>query len=240
MPLAQVALEILSHFAPPGDQEICVGEFYECYDILLSSNACPLSEQWNVAKTCITPGALAANSIITRQHLNNASNQVEPNWPAVYLLAMVWGFGSVVDTPAKDGPAKLFVSTQTTGAEERIIRTANLVLGGNLQDAFGGLCKADGANKLRQIGSSFGTKYLYAVGLRNPADANPKPLVFDARVKRSLRALPGGPPAWLPMNQPNHYHDYCACMGESADILGDAWTAYNLEQLLFEHNGDFA
>lgn len=260
MPFPETAINFLQGIDPPGDQDIRVGRFYQCYDILLSHNDCPLAANWGHAKAHIAAisenGRFDHNSRITRGFLEQfmilpqlAYEPPPTDYGAVYLLAMLWGYGSTGNKPAKDGPAKLFVSTQTDGALAKLELVANFVMVGGLAKAFDLFCLPNGDCKLRETGPSFGSKFLYAVGLALDDDIQTRPLVFDSRIDRSLKALMNLAPVndqnrvameeWIRMTTGEHYAAYCACMAETAPLINQAWSAYVLEQLLFEHNGQF-
>ena len=254
------AITHLAAFSAPIEQAVHVGKFIECHDILLSHS--PLAIDWDKVKEHISlhngGNTLSSNSIITRECLAVDEFQ-QPNWPAVYLLSMVWGFGETNGRPAKDGPAKLFVSTQTPQAAQRINNAAGRVLAGDLAGAFDSLCVIDGASKLSEIGPSFGTKFLFAVGMHLalflPTQNPIRPLVYDARIKKALDKLfasfqanmPAQDFLWMDVKEGVHYEAYCACISESATLMNRNsravhvhWDAYKLEQLLFEQAGNIA
>jgi len=159
---------------------------------------------------------------------------------------MLWGFGET----AKDGPAKLFVSTQTQLAEAKLTRVANQVLAGNLAAAFDDFCLTEGSSKLKQVATSFGTKFIFAVGMGLHRNAI-RPLVYDGRIGAAIKSLKTHFPAemtraifpWLEdVKCGTNYLAYCACINETAVLMNpvgaepnDHWDAYKLEQLLFQH-----
>jgi hypothetical protein len=254
MPFPPAVIQHLANFGAPAEQVVPINKFFECYDILLSHPACPLHQTWTETKAYLAAQnenlPLGVNTNITRNCLSGAVAVPVPNWPVIYLLTMLWGFGE----RDKAGSAKLFVSTKTPDVAGKIVAVAELVLAGNLVAAFNGFCVNGGDSKLHEVGKAFGTKFLFVAGMHLPPDAI-RPLVFDENIKKALAALRAQFPhdldamafPWFDVNNGAEYESYCSCINEAAaamnEIEGAAnvhWDAYKLEQLLFEHQANIA
>lgn len=252
MPFPPAVVNRLAQFSGPNVQSVRVGEFHQCFDVLLSHQSCPLNLSWAKAKLHLAAhdnnAGFKASTIVSRTCLRAAAVDRQPDWPAVYLLAMIWGFGETNGKPAKDGPPKLFVSTQTADVAIKLDKVAAEVVAGNLAASFDAICTQDGGAKLRQMGTSFGTKFLFIVGMRLRQEAV-HPLVFDRRIAKALLALRAGFPddlnatdfPWFKVADGAEYQSYCSCIKETAALMNkveggfyDQWDSYKLEQLLFE------
>jgi hypothetical protein len=254
MPFPPAVIQHLANFGAPAEQVVPINKFFECYDILLSHQACPLRQTWTETKAHLAAQngnlPLGGDTNITRNCLSGAVAVPVPNWPVVYLLTMLWGFGK----RDKAGPAKLFVSTKTPDVAGKIVTVAELVLAGNLVAAFNGFCVNGGGSKLREVGKAFGTKFLFVAGMQLPPTVI-RPLVFDDNIKKALAALRAHFPdhlnavnfPWFKVRNGAEYEAYCTCINETAaamnGIEGAAhvhWDAHKLEQLLFEHKANIA
>ena len=218
-------------------QRIRIGRFLPCYDRLLSDPTLGFREEWEWAKRFIARRNKAKvvneSHLISRPDLKEAAGQCAGNWTRVYILAMLWGYGASTGQPAKDGPAKLYLSLRTQDARNIIERAAGEIIQGNLEAGFTHFCI--GESKLKEVGVSFGTKFLFAVGLVGNA-VDVKPLVYDARIHKSLEALDYNYPAPSGLRAAD-YVRYCNLMSWLAKQINA--DAGQLEQLLFEKKGNF-
>lgn len=144
MPFPPAVVNRLAQFSGPNVQSVRVGEFHQCFDVLLSHQSCPLNLSWAKAKLHLAAhdnnAGFKASTIVSRTCLRAAAVDRQPDWPAVYLLAMIWGFGETNGKPAKDGPPKLFVSTQTADVAIKLDKVAAEVVAGNLAASFDAIC----------------------------------------------------------------------------------------------------
>ena len=216
-------------------QNIRIGRFFICYDVLLSSQRLGLEKEWARVKKYIALNNNDANEVgprsaIARESLERSRNSGSGglNWMEIYILSMLWGYGETNGRPAKDGPTKLFVSLATPDSNEIICQAAKFICDGDIKAGFELFCAGD--RHLEEVGVAFGTKFLFAVGLTVP-NAQVKPLVFDSRIKNSLEAL------GYEINalDATEYLVFCR---EMADIATRITVPVDkLEQFLFEANG---
>lgn len=111
------------------------------------------------------------------RHLSEQAATSAITYRRLLLAAMLWGYG-----PIRYGPSRV---GKMLGGDAELINvllseTAQLVRDGNHAEAVRQL-------HLPQLGVSFATKYLYAVGLGY--ELHPGPLVLDLRVAAALRQL---------------------------------------------------
>jgi hypothetical protein len=154
---------------------------------------------------------------------------------------MLWGYGENDDS----GPVKLFYALNTKNAENIIKSTAEQVLNGKLKDAFVTI------RGLREIGASYGTKFLFAAGQARPL--TPQPLVLDGKLAKALHN-------WWSENEANRrfdlgskdysypkgikraaegYFAYCDELQNIAGQLSPPSSPEIVEQFLFENPKPF-
>jgi hypothetical protein len=163
------------------------------------------------------------------------------SWSSLFMATMIWGFG------AKDerGPVKIFLAIHTPGAAQIISDTVACVYECQLAEALVSIRRLD------EIGTSFGTKFLYAAGLGCLFD--PKPYVLDSKVIKALRHGLGenvandrfGLSAVASTHKSgietaaNGYANYCSALKEWANGLGDGINPEQLELFLFQNSDTF-
>lgn len=92
------------------------------------------------------------------------------------LLTVAWGKGSDVC-----GPCVAFEALSTDGADEKLEQVVGAMSENRVLDAYSLLASEC---RLREIGPSFGTKFLYFLGARS--DVEPMPLILDSIVGARL------------------------------------------------------
>lgn len=170
-----------------------------------------------------------ANNGISREFIHNhAAKDVDP--VEVFLLAMVWGFGTVgygahktakmlANPKSEDNIRKIFQATRDEGAA-----------------AGWSALLAD--HKVRGLGISFGTKLLYFAGYSTGHEL--RPLVLDDNVRWSLYDLARGavpPPGTTVMKK--HYLNYLELARSWADDPSWAQEPDVVEYALFGLNGRY-
>ena len=169
--------------------------------------------------------------------LAEACKSSEQLWPTLFTISMLWGYGENDDS----GPVKLFYALNTKNAEGIIQSTADYVASGRLTDAFVTI------RGLKEIGASYGTKYLFAVG--RAYRLSPEPLVLDGKLVKALRNWWGGNEADQRFNlgakdysypkgierAAKGYVAYCEELQRIAGQLGPAYSPDMVEQFLFEN-----
>ena len=212
-------------------QRIRVERYFECYNLLLARNP-----SWEAAVSW-----LGERREISRDNLKQlaTSCQIGSNrWSTLFVVTMLWGYGENDDS----GPVKLFFALVKTPNAERVIdATANYVNDGDLANAFIKI------RDLRMIGTSYGTKFLFAVGLGSQVD--PKPLVLDNKLTKALCNWWGKEVAdkqfdLLVKDRSNPkglqraakgYMAYCSEIQVIANKLNPPCPPEQLEQFLFEN-----
>jgi hypothetical protein len=153
------------------------------------------------------------------------------SWTALFMVTMLWGYGD----RDKAGPTKLFLSLTTPKADSIIRASAEHVRGsGDFLPALDEIWKLD------QCGFSYGTKWLFAVGLSCPYSI--RPLVMDSNVAAALCELRGrnlaealyGVSAWRRAEVKAGYARYCADMGNWAAVL--KCRSDQIERFLYENS----
>jgi hypothetical protein len=154
------------------EQKVPVGRFLPCYDRLLLDKP-----PWTNAKRI-----LGNNRVISRAHLKavaSSCQQGRESWPSLFVLAMLWGYGENDDS----GPVKLFFALGDPEQERIIEHTATQLLAGQLSTALLTI------RELPKIGTSYGTKFLYAAG--SVSIHAPSALVLDENIVKALRRVWG-------------------------------------------------
>ena len=209
-------------------QSIRIEKLFECYDRLLFDN-----NAWLEAKNW-----LSKKKFITRDDLRNLATDCSTSkkaWSVLFIVTMLWGYGEKDDS----GPVKLYFALKTPDASRIINNTAGLISLGKLTEGFLEI------RKLNEIGGSYGTKYLFSVGLA--FNLNPRPLVLDRKVEKSLKALWGDDAEKYfrlkertytyekgAMRAADGYLKYCIALETAAAKLTNPVTPVLLEQFLFE------
>jgi hypothetical protein len=246
MPFSKESQKLLAKLRCPKPQTIPIGKLFESHDILLSHNSNPFVKQWQVVKKRIeleNTNVALPNWKISRCAIEKAATACSVDWVELYILTMVWGFGATDD----GGPYKLRTSLCASGARNAIEGTAEMVLRGELASAFDNFCTAKGKGRLPETGESFGSKFLYAVGLNSRwKDCNfgYQPLVFDGKIISSLKGLGYWPERFKdngkryknnkPVFDGGLYVKYCEDIATEAARLH--WPSTALEQSLFENS----
>jgi hypothetical protein len=144
----------------------------KCYELLLVGNV-----PWGNASKW-----LADKTSISRADIKTLADECKAkakSWPTLFVISMIWGYGERDDS----GPVKLYFALNTNNAEVIINETAEHIAKGNLKNAFVKI------QELNEIGGSFGSKFLFAVG--QAYQSKPQPLVLDSKLIRALCNLWG-------------------------------------------------
>jgi hypothetical protein len=247
-PAAQAILDkILDKLPPQKPQATPIAKLLECHDILLSHASNPFRDQWAAVKARIESHNKDKEQrkwTISRDMIEKTARASSVDWIEVYILTMVWGFGASDD----GGPYKLRTSLRADRAKQKIEETAEMVLKGELCRAFDHFCTAKGEGHLPETGESFGSKFLYAVGLNSrwkDLKYEYQPLVFDSKIIASLNGVLAYWPKRFkgngepyknnkPVYDGGLYRQYCEDIANQASRLKMTSTA--LEQSLFENN----
>lgn len=153
----------------------------------------------------------------------------------LFVATMIWGFGDKDEA----GPVKLFLAVRTPGFDDTLKKCAEEVAQGHLACAF---CSI---RELNEIGPSFGTKFLYALGVSSQLKV--KPLVLDGVVTKALQRGMGEDEAnrrflldklyytsaKAKAEAGKAYQHYCESMSQWAKDLDDGITSEQLELFLF-------
>ena len=210
-------------------QVISIRKYWECYALILVNN-----RHWNNANKWMSGKTSISRSDI--KDLSIACKNNDQSWATLFVVTMLWGYGESDDS----GPIKLYFALKTNNADQIISKTAEYVAKADLVNAFIKIRELD------EIGGSFGTKYLFAVG--QAYEHMPIPLVLDSKIIKALRNLWGESDAeklFELKKQPYIYSSaiktaavgyvaYCAIIQKIAEQLNEPTTPEHLEQFLFE------
>jgi hypothetical protein len=210
-------------------QNIPIQKYLKCYERLLHDKPSWIrAYEWLNGKTMVS-----RDDIKTLAAVCNNKTQ---GWPTLFTISMLWGYGQ----NDKAGPVKLFFALNTNGAEDIINETAMYVIQGNLAKAFVAIRGLD------EIGPSYGTKFLFAIG--QAYQLQPQPLVLDDRLAEALRNWWGEDEAdtrfalkdrrrlssKAKQRAVEGYVEYCREIQNLAGQLNPVSSPEQVEQFLFE------
>ncbi len=223
------ALESSVKGEKPEDPSILIDTFFDAYACLLKDGG-----EWKLLDNYLARERPLRRSDLRKVSISCQRDQNGFTWPCLFVVTCLWGFSN----KDKAGAVKLFYAMRTPKSREIIITTAEKTLVGQLGEAFQEI------RNLEQIGASYASKFLYAVGTSNPNLA-PSPLVLDSIVNRGLQRIIGKEIA-ADAFAFNHdcrtlaaagYVNYCNAMARWATSLskhvGSSLSSEDLELLMF-------
>jgi hypothetical protein len=142
----------------------------------------------------------------------------------LFVLTMAWGSGKTNGR----GPRNTAAALATDGATDTLRLARTHLSAGEIPAAY------DLYRQLRGIGPSFHTKWIWLVG--RLVGTVPRPLILDARVWCSLRAL-----KWNSLEAAGgdrrYSHRYVAYLQACQQWAGTKHSAEDVEFTLFDRNG---
>jgi len=213
----------------PSDRGLSIKEYFDAYAYLLKNEP-----EWSRIEKYVTDKDFKLTrgylSEVSASCLGNEKKGEKDNawtWPSLFIITCLWGYNK----NDKAGPVKLFYAMRKEGAREIIKDGAEMAREGQLKAAFKTI------DRLDQIGTSYATKFLYAVGTSKP-DLCPPPVILDGVIYKRLQEIGGDDLARraFAFDSTKHgadgYDRYCKAVRRWANEL--SLQSADVELLLFE------